>query len=196
MVVMALVVMGWPAGARAATIEYEAVDLADGGLGDRWEYRYFVSDISFAVDEGFSVYFPLGTFADLADPPASVGPDWDALSVQPDAVLSSDGFYDALALASVASLASPFVVQFDWLGAPGSQPGSQSFTINRLDPSGGLVVLVAGRTIPRGAPSVPEPAGGLLMLVGLATARRLRRRRSPSERRPGSGLPTRDRRSA
>jgi hypothetical protein len=173
--VVALLV-GWLAvPAHAAVIEFEAVDEADVVAGDDlWSYRYFVSGFAFAANQGFSVFFAPAFYRDLQDPPAPVSPSWDLLVAQPDAVLPSDGFYDALALAPGASLADPFTLRFVWLGGPGG-PGSQAFTVNALDANGGLAILESGRTTPRGG-SVPEPLVWLLMASGLLPA--LARRRS------------------
>lgn len=156
--------------ARATTILYQAVDLPDAGGGDLWLYRYFVSDRAFEADQGFSVGFALGEYADLEDPPPAVGLDWDILALQPDAGIPDDGLYDALALVDSASLAQAFEISFVWLGA--GEPGSQPFAVNQFDAGGGFVALLeTGFT----QPFVPEPGVAALAALGLALA--LARRR-------------------
>lgn len=49
------------------------------------------------------------------------------LTIQPDLALASDGFLDALALQTGASLTNPFTLTFVWLGT--GLPSSQPFTI-------------------------------------------------------------------
>ena len=161
-----------PQAASAAGIQFTATDLADVNAGeDLWEYEYFVSGIAFLADQGFAVYASDGLYADLAivDPPAA---DWDALAIQPDAVLNSPGAYDALALIDGPSLLGPFKLQFVWLGA--GTPGSQPFDIYGVDATGAYEVLDQGRTVRR---SVPEPAVlGLCGVAGLVAAACGRRR--------------------
>jgi hypothetical protein len=162
----------------AAVIEFEAVDLMDLVVGqDLWEYRYFVSDQVFDVNQGFSVYFDFTLYAALQSPPPPVNGDWDVLTIQPDPALSSDGIYDVLALTAGASLANPFVVSFVWLGGA-LGPGSQPFTINSFDPLGNITFLQSGQTVPRTLSQVPEPSTLLLLstvLPGLIALRRRRR---------------------
>ena len=102
-----------------------------------------------------------------------MGPDWDILTFQPDGGLFADGVYDALALADDAILSLPFAVTFDWLGGPGTGPGSQAFTINQFDALGGITILESGRTTTAG---VPEPA--TFALIGLGASLLVRRRRT------------------
>ncbi len=171
-----LAAMAWAGRAEAITIQFQATDLADTVVGeDRWRYDYVVSDILFAADEGFSVYFDLSLYAALDTAPGAAGADWDLLALQPDPVLPSDGVFDALALVGAASLALPFPVEFNWLGGPGTSPGSQAFDVYALDPLGAFVLLDSGRTRPAGA--VPEPGvTALLVLGGWAVAAAARRR--------------------
>ena len=147
-----------PSAARAAVIVYEATDLTDLVAGqDLWQYRYTVSGITFDADEGFAIFASDTLYQDLVSP-GPVNPDWDATVFQPDLVLTSPGWFDALARVAGASLADPFVMEFVWLGGPRA-PGSQPFEIYRLDDQGALTVIDEGRTIP----GVPEPATVLLL---------------------------------
>jgi hypothetical protein len=158
----------------APIIEFVATDLADVVPGeDLWQYEYFVSGWLFQPNQGFSVYFDQGLYTNLQSPPSFVNADWDPISIQPDPVLTSDGFYDALALVPNASLASAFMLNFAWLGGPAATPGSQAFTLNEFDAAGNLSFLFAGQTIPRAA--VPEPST-LLLMSSVAALALLRRR--------------------
>jgi hypothetical protein len=160
-----------PAPAEATIIEFEATDLSDFVVGeDLWLYHYFVSEFVFDVDQGFSISFDTALYRNLQDPPPSVGTDWDLLAIQPSLELPSPGLYDALALVKSASLTQPFSLSFTWLGAPGSAPGSQTFTVNEFDDKGNISILDVGKTSP-----VPEPS--TLILVGSGLALALRRRR-------------------
>jgi hypothetical protein len=169
-VVLAAALLFVAAAARdteAIVIEFQALNVADDMPGeDRWEYRYFVSDVDFDADQGFSVVFDHLLFSDLALLSAPSA-DWDAIDIQPDPTLQSDGLYDALALVDGASPLAPFAVAFTWLGSPGTAPGSQSFTLNQFDSGGNLTVLEEGQTIPFGdTQSVPEPSTLLLVALG------------------------------
>jgi hypothetical protein len=150
--------------AHATIIEFEALDVIDLIAGeDLWEYRYFVSDFSFQIGQGFSVYFDTALYRHLQDPLPRVNSDWDVLPIQPDPVLPDGGWYDAAALVDGASLANAFVVGFTWLGGA-APPGSQRFTVNQFDAAGNLIgYLDQGQTIPR---TVPEPSTLLLMSIG------------------------------
>jgi hypothetical protein len=136
-------------------------------------YAYMVTDVDFEADRGFSVYFIPGLYSDLQDPPPAASADWDILTQQPDLALPADGIYDALALVNGASLGQPFALTFRWLGAPGTAPGSQAFTINQFDPVGNISFIESGQTAQRGdVSSVPEPSTILLVGSSIALARR------------------------
>ena len=116
----------------AATILFEAVDLADTTPGeDLWQYSFAPSDFTFAANQGFTIFFDLELFTKLQSPPTFVNADWDLLTVQPDLTLSSNGFYDAMALTANPSLVDLFTVTFVWLGI--GVPGAQFFTIYDVD---------------------------------------------------------------
>lgn len=161
-----LVLAGFPALSGATTITFKADDLVDTSVGeDLWQYSYLVSDPnapSFPnTDTGFTIYFALGLYSDLAVD--SANSDWDMFVSQPDPALPADGFFDALASTSPASLGDPFVVSFVWSGV--GTPGSQSFEIYTLRDQAGnpinLETVESGRTA---SSVVPEP--GTLFLLG------------------------------
>lgn len=157
---------------HAILIEYEALDLVNTTPdADLWQYNYYVSDRDFLTDQGFTIWFGLGLYGQLA--PVSAGLEWNTLAAQPDPLLPDNGFYDALAQVDHASLASPFSVQFFWLG--NAAPGSQVFDLYDLS-SGTLVATGSGNTVLRGITPVPLPASLWLMLSGIAAVWWARRR--------------------
>ena len=147
-------------------IQYEATDLGSG----RWQYSYDVTNISLTgVIEEFTIWFDFRSFDNLSietpDPPAS---DWDEIVVQPEQVLSDDGYYDALALGvgigiGIGESVSGFSVSFDWLGA--GEPGLQFYEI--IDPDT-FETIDSGYTI-------PEPATIFLLGFGSMAFRKKRR---------------------
>ncbi len=153
-----------PAVAGAATITFTPTDLADTISGeDLWLYEYRVSDFTFGAGEGFTITFDRALFTKLQNPPPLVNADWDALPLQPDLALSSNGLYDALALRAAPSLANDFKVTAAWLGS--GTPGVQPFVIFNSS----FTPIATGQTA-----AVPEPATSLLILSssGLALLRR------------------------
>ena len=151
--------------ARAASIRYEASDLADTTPGeDLWLYRYRVADAVFPVGNGFSVFFDLGLYEQLVAG-AAPNADWDVIAIQPDGGLVSAGFYDAIAVAGPASLADLFELRFVWLGV--GTPGSQRFVLY----DGDFQTIEQGETTP-----IPEPSMLATLALGLAA---LGARRSP-----------------
>ena len=149
---------------HAILIEYEALDLVNTTPGtDLWQYSYYVSDHDFLTDQGFSIWFHSNVYNNLTL--ASTSPVWNAIAVQPDILLPDAGYYDALAQVDHASLASPFSVQFSWLG--NGVPGSQRFDLYNLS-NGNLVVTHSGDTVLRGS-VVPLPGSLWLLLSGMAT---------------------------
>ena len=142
---------------RAAIVTYTATDLVDTTPGeDLWRFSYHVGGYTFGAGEGLTITFDRTLFTKLQSPPPVVNADWDALTLQPDLGLSSNGIYDALALHAAPSLADDFRLTAVWLGT--GSPGAQPFTI--YDTS--FTPIVQGQTI-------PEPATPLLLLAALGT---------------------------
>jgi len=141
--------------ADATTIQYTVVDVPDIGVGDRWEYRYSVSDRIFDEGFGFSILFDFETVSSIETPPI-VNADWDPIALQPDPLLPDDGLYDALSLAADATLADTFIARFVWAGT--GTPGSQPFVV--FEP--GFSTIETGNTV-----LVPEPSSFLLCALGL-----------------------------
>lgn len=154
---------------RAAIVSYTATDLADTTPGeDLWRFSYHVGGYTFGLGEGLTITFDRTLFTKLQSPPPVVNADWDAISLQPDLGLSSNGSYDAQALHAAPSLADDFRLTAVWLGT--GSPGAQPFTIYNSS----FTPISSGQTT-----SVPEPGSVALVGYGLA-ALCLRRRRSDS----------------
>ncbi len=147
----------------AANIIYQAVNLVDTTAGeDLWQYRYTVTNHTFAANNGFSIFFDPAAYKNLESPAPFVNPDWDILAIQPDELLPDAGSYDALALVNAASTLDQFVISFVWSGI--GTPGSQAFELY----DDAFNVIASGNTVS----NVPLPAAlplfssGLLLLIG------------------------------
>src|SRR5262249_21148980 len=114
---MAVLALGLSSAAAAVTITYQVTDLPDLVAGeDLWQYRYTVNG-SFVAFGGFNVYFSPVLYRGVENPPPTVNGDWSVFTIEPDAVLPADGFYNASTTGSSnPSLADPFTVSFIWLG--------------------------------------------------------------------------------
>jgi hypothetical protein len=148
-----------PSAVADIQIVYRADDLPDAEPGDDlWQYTYTVSGWPFAELDGFRIYFPTDSFADIAviDFPST----WDAVALVPDEIFPDQAFL-AQALQPTSSTAV-FIVEFRWLGDPVTAPGSQRAELFDAN----LVVFDPPGTL--GTQVIPEPQTGLLMLAGLA----------------------------
>lgn len=167
------------ADARALTIHYTAIDLADQTPGaDRWRYDYAVGGLvngqPLGENEALAIYFDVARYRNLENPIAP-NADWLAFVLQPDPSVppaGTAGEFDALAIGKNPQVAGLFSVEFVWLAA--GTPGSQPFDVLRFDSAGQFVDLLdTGVTQPT---TVPEPATALLTATGLALFARRRRR--------------------
>ncbi|MHC4836310.1 MAG: PEP-CTERM sorting domain-containing protein, partial [Planctomycetota bacterium] len=135
---------------------------------DSWQYTYTVTNNSISEGlEAFTIWFDDALYGNLAaTSPSEITTAWDEIVVQPDPLLTDDGYYDALEISGGAILLGQtlggFSVTFDWLGQ--NSPGSQYFEV--FDPTDYTTPIAIGNT-------VPEPATVLLLtLGGLALRRR------------------------
>jgi hypothetical protein len=113
--------------------------------------------------EEFTIYFDYGLCDNLViETQQPLSSYWDEIIIQPEPVLSDDGFYDALVLNTGISQGqgiSGFSVSFDWLGP--DVPGTQFYEI--INP-------ITLDTIDSGL-TVPEPATFLFSVMGLFSIR-------------------------
>jgi len=173
------------ADAQAIAIQYDTKNLG----GDVWQYSYSVTDFVFGANQALFIDFDSDLYSDLQDAPPSPNADWSTFtfptSVRPPGVIGDlpPGSFVALSLVDGASLADPFTVTFTWLGADGSTPGAQPFTVYQVDDEGNLSPIAPipppGETSPGQTSPVPEPGTLGLTAIGVAVAcrRALRRRR-------------------
>lgn len=137
-----------------AAIVFEVHDLPDtSGGGDRWEYRYTLSNVEVEAGQGFSIFFDRSRYRDLEVGILDSHADWSLISIQPDHALLSAGFFDGQALVDGPSV-GPFSVAFEWNGS--ELPGPQPFTFYDSDFS----ELSSGQTR-----VVPEPETSLVLLL-------------------------------
>jgi hypothetical protein len=157
--------------ADSTQVQYQFSNIS----GNEWSYTYTVTSTPLTANEAFTVFFTQGLYSNLQKQPPS--PDgWSVFSTQPvpPTTLNTPGQYTALALNDGASLTGPFMITFDYSGA--GTPGSQDFSIDRFDANGNLLNNVTTGVTTPFAQQVPEPATGLLLLVGAAAASGLRKR--------------------
>ncbi len=155
-----------------ASLMFQAVDLADVVVGqDLWEYDYALSGTGLLSGQGLTIFFDYQNYKLLQNPPPPVA-GWDLLSVQPDTLLTSAGFFDALSSNNVANLSGVnFSIKFVWMGT--GTPGAQPFYF--YDSTNIGTPIFSGQTS-----SVPEPSVVLLGLCGLAAWAGVVRARSKS----------------
>ncbi len=152
--------------ARAVQVYFTTQNLG----GNRWLYAYRLDEFPYAAGYGFSVYFDPELHAALATAPPSPGSDWDAVVVQPDVGLGSEGLYDAQALYDDSTHLAVFRVSFDWLGA--GTPGDQPFEVREPSPS--FAVVESGTTFAPEPAALAQHAVTALSLAALATRGRSR----------------------
>jgi hypothetical protein len=138
--------------------------------GNRWQYAYRLDEFPYPAGYGFSIYFDPELHASLATEQPGPGSDWDAVVVQPDLGLGSDGLYDAEALYDDSTPDATFRVSFDWLG--GGTPGAQPFEVREPGPS--FEVVESGTTVVPEPAALAQHAGTLLSLAVLAARGRSR----------------------
>jgi hypothetical protein len=154
-----------PLSSFAAVIAYNSQQVSS----TQWRYDYEVTaTASDPSVEEFTIYFDHVIFQNIA---VSASPEnWDSIVIQPDVGLSSDGFFDSLALdfgIAPGSSQAGFHVTFNFLGT--GLPLAQRFDI--VDPvtfatiSSGMTLLAVTNVPPTG---VPEPTS--IMLISLPFA--------------------------
>jgi MYXO-CTERM domain-containing protein len=139
----------------AATILFSAEPLG----GTSYRYTYRLLEARLLVNQELAVEFDPLLYRNLSN--AAAGAQFSVALVQPDNPPGAVGRYSALALADDPSLAVPFRVTLDFLGA--GTPGSQPFFINQFNENQQLpYVIESGLTTP-----TPEPASEQLAGLGL-----------------------------
>jgi hypothetical protein len=160
--------------AHAATITFSSSDLG----GGFWENNYVVSNATFNTFDGFSVVFDPSLYSDLSGE-STANADWSLSVIQPDPLIPPPpgdfGFFNAIAQADGASTASPFSIQFKFLGT--GAPGPQPFELLTVDAQGNILVLTPGGDTSPDVAAIPEPTSLLLFGTGAAALAKLRRRR-------------------
>lgn len=180
--------------ALSSPIFYEVENVG----GDTWQYTYSVGNETGSIIDWFTIFFdPALYLFDLVvdpfgfeevDPNVLDGPaGWDLFAAPPDFFFpgspdNSEGLFDVCgfvddflpcfgnAAVNPGALVGGFTVRFDWLGGPGSTPGSQPFTLFGED-------LPATPTLFTQPVAVSEPGSLTLLGVGLLLLLFGRRRR-------------------
>lgn len=139
----------------------------------RWMANYSLTNTLTTEFDQFTIYFQHGSYENLSL--VAAPSDWDPLVIQPDPLLSGDGFFDALSMGSPllpGDSLSGFSVAFDWAGS--GDPGSQWF---ELIDSFSFDVLYSGLTqVQDVVAPVSEPTGLSLSIIGLISLLMLRRK--------------------
>lgn len=168
----------------APIILFEAKDIQDSTEGqDLWEYLYYVSGHDFLENQGFSVLFDVGLYANLTA--TSLHEGWDIIAFPVQDQLPDFGDYNALAVIASAPTDRPFSVSFTWLGGSQLVPGIQPVLLNQYEFIDGLFTVASGfpeavgNTAPlSGSLPVPEPGTLLLVTLGAGLVLRKRHRRA------------------
>lgn len=165
----------------AADAAYIQGDLSRVG-GNTWDVSITVDADPALPIESFTVYFDWAHVSNLTVWATPL--DWDSIVVQADSALASDGYYDALALAT--GITAPkalggFIARFDWADPAGPQFLRYSIndpvTFDALDR--GLLDLGIGGG---GTMSLPSTAALAVAACALMAGRRRATEPSPASR--------------
>lgn len=167
--------VGLPAVANGLSVQVTATNLGDTTPGkDLWQYLYMVSGGLVNTNEGFTIFFDPNLYSDLQNPQAVPSSDWNVDIVHPDPSIPADGFFDALALVSPASLTTLFTVEFTWLGGSNATPGVQPFQTYACTDA-----TCANVTITSSGITIPEPPLIALFMAGLIGLSMCRTKHAP-----------------
>lgn len=164
--VAATALLAFTAGtATAATVTADLIKVG----GNTWDASFTVEAGVGQTVEAFSIYFDWTQVSNLVvwASPA----DWDSLAIPEDAALMSDGYLDALALAtgiSDSEALGGFIARFDWADAAG--PAMLRYTINDPLTFAALEAGVMDLRVAGGPSTVDEsPTWMLLLAAGLVS---------------------------
>lgn len=150
---------------HAVVVRHAHTNIPDVGGQDRWRTEISFEESTFGSGQGFSLLFDPINHVALASP-SPVGPDWDLLSIQPDALLPGFGIFDGLVLGGTPDLSGSFAVEYTWLGV--GEPETLPFVYYDAD----FRTLESGET-------VPEP-GAIALGIGIAGMAAIGRRKHQS----------------
>lgn len=154
--------------ATAATIQYSVTNLS----GNQYRYTYTFSGFTLQLNQAVDIDFDSTLYNTLSN--GVVGTGFAVFIIQPNTPPGPGGVYTAEATVNNPSLAGPFSIDFLYTGI--GTPGSQPFTIDQFDGSGGFV-----SQLDSGITAAPEPGSfafavaGLLLVGGYAVRRRSKR---------------------